>query len=110
MSLALTGPMAYCHFELERGTHAFVGRKPEHYCLVEASDLAIEEYVPPAGIERPGAICSRDIRRSYDLRDKMWADKVSGGGPWAGSDFAGTVSWAMRCNLRDRLLGILRAP
>ena len=76
VSLALAGPMAYCYFELERGVHAFVGHQSEHYCLVEASDLAIEQYVPPAGIERAGAVRAHNIRRSYDMQKRMVKDEA----------------------------------
>jgi hypothetical protein len=76
MTLAFTGSMVYPRFDLERGKHEFIEKQKKHYCLVEASQLTIEKYIPPEGIERVGAISSRNIKRSYDMHQKTIYEKT----------------------------------
>jgi len=100
VSLALTGSMAYPRFELERGTHEFVEQKKKHYCLVKASELAIDKYVPPSGIDRMGVITSRNIKRSYDMHRKTIDEKTLGREfRWSGRDIASVLRDIIEQNL-----------
>ena len=102
VSLALTGSMAYPRFELERGTHEFVEQKKKHYCLVGASELAIDKYVPPSGIDRMGVITSRNIKRSYDMHGKTIDEKtLRREFHWSGRDIAGVLKDIIEQNLSN---------
>lgn len=67
IALNVRGALAYPRFEPERGLHDFIEQKQHHRCLAHASEAALAEYKPPAGIERRGQIAHQEKRRTYAI-------------------------------------------
>jgi hypothetical protein len=71
VALEIHAPAAFPLFSAEDGQHQFNAARNAGKCLVETSPLpmtgAVEHsfYMPPAGIERRGAISSQQRRRVY---------------------------------------------
>jgi len=59
--------------------------------------------VPPKGIDRAGAIGSRNIRRSYDMHNKIVEDKtLKQTFPWSG-DVSGILKRVIDQNLSQNI-------
>lgn len=67
LALGLAAPLIFPLFELERGLHRFKREKKSSECLVLASEDKPDEYQPPAGIARQGAIGNHELRRTYQF-------------------------------------------
>jgi DNA polymerase III delta prime subunit len=78
LALALNGRLAYPLFEPERGLHVFRYAAQTHKCLVDIGDDRLDQYAPPSGIDRRGAIGAQPLRRSYDMVQETAADERLG--------------------------------
>lgn len=84
--LHLRGDLFLPRFEPETGLHVRKEKLNERVCLIESAPPPFAAYEPPAGIERQGAIASRDAstRRTYEREQDLVQDDVLGSHPWAG--------------------------
>jgi ATP-dependent Clp protease ATP-binding subunit ClpA len=78
IALRIRGPAAAPRFGSESGLHTFVMPKQSQSrkCLVEVSDLSLQEYLPPQSITRRGAIGAQDERRSYHRNQQVIVDAL----------------------------------
>ncbi len=65
LGLEVRGPGACPRFAPEAGQHVLHGPRSVARCLVDVAVGAMNDYVPPPGIERRGAIGPQDRRRAY---------------------------------------------
>lgn len=78
IALHLRGPAVAPRFGSESGLHVFTPFKAgaSTKCLVEVSDAALKDYLPPAGITRRGAIGTQEERRTYHRAQQTIADRL----------------------------------
>jgi ATP-dependent Clp protease ATP-binding subunit ClpC len=82
VAMSIEGTYAALRFVPEKGVHLFTeGEKNRSDpCLVDASELAIGKYVPPAGVEKRRGIPAGPIRRAYDIDRGEMEDPALGFG------------------------------
>jgi hypothetical protein len=110
VALHLRGSGAAPRFMAEAGLHLLrSSRQPQPTpCLVESSDAALLEYLPPPGITRRGAIGTQPRRRTYDrgmeiLDDAALAAKL----PWQNQPLPEVLAAAITLRLRRAMLALL---
>ena len=98
----------------EAGLHQFISTHIGGKCLVDASELPLRGakentfYLPPAGIERRGAIGAQAKRRIIHVDRGMVEDvHLDRKQSWDGNSLANLVAELMEENLRNNARGLL---
>jgi ATP-dependent Clp protease ATP-binding subunit ClpC len=76
IALGIHGQLSYPRYEAERGKHIFIRREKRQECYVTTTELALEEYKLPTGLERKITFPYEEIRREYNFDKEISTDKV----------------------------------
>ena len=78
------GDLFYPRLQMETGQHWIIKKGVEQSCLVEVKRPPFDQYEPPAGIERKGAIKSKgaSLCRCFNQDENSVQDAVLGERPW----------------------------
>lgn len=72
--LWIRGERACPRYESERGLHTVIQSKKSNDCLIHTSEVKVEDYKPPAELERRGSIKHQEARRRYNFDDQTVED------------------------------------
>lgn len=109
LGLVLHAPAAFPRFHGEDGLHTFRTSGMSGHCLVDTSHLSLQEYRPPAGMDRRGSIGNQAGRRSYDLVRGVLEDPRLSGKLSANADnLAVVLASALEQWLKRNVEAILR--
>jgi hypothetical protein len=76
IAMGLNGRFAQLRYGPERGLHIFIEKQRSHKCLVNTSNVSLEEYDAPFGIGRRGSIGHQEKRRFYNY-DQLVIEDVN---------------------------------
>ncbi|MCA9061422.1 MAG: ATP-dependent Clp protease ATP-binding subunit [Planctomycetaceae bacterium] len=76
--LEIQAPRVWNRFCGEDGLHRFVSAETTSECSVFCGVSAIDDYIPPNGIDRPGVIRAGEKCREYDAVKDRVVDRVEG--------------------------------
>lgn len=76
LAFGLSAPRAFPWFVSEAGVHRFVQDKTQVDCLVQTTEVRLNDYLPPAGIARHGALSNYELRRRYNYTQGKIKDTV----------------------------------
>jgi ATP-dependent Clp protease ATP-binding subunit ClpA len=114
MALRIEATHAFPLFAAEAGLHQFISTQMGGKCLVEASELPLcgakenTFYLPPAGIERRGAVGSQPKRRVIQVdRGQVEDVHLNRRQSWDGNSLANLVAELMEENLRNNARKLL---
>jgi ATP-dependent Clp protease ATP-binding subunit ClpA len=72
--LSLKGELVFPKYEPERGIHFLTAEKQTHKCLVHTSELRLDDYEVPKGLEKRASIAHQDKRRAYNRDESSCED------------------------------------
>jgi ATP-dependent Clp protease ATP-binding subunit ClpA len=88
VAMALRGDLYGRLFHGENGLHVLAERESEKLCLVQTAQVALDDYHPPAGIDRSGGlkVTGAARRRIYRPDAREVEDAALGRRPWMTGD------------------------
>ncbi len=83
----LRGDLFLSRFQAEAGLHTLREKKKDRLCLIETAMPPFDQYTPPKGIERQGAIKEKGApaARSFNRDKGTVHDGLLGDRPWSGA-------------------------
>jgi ATP-dependent Clp protease ATP-binding subunit ClpA len=107
VAMTLSGQYASLRFAPEAGAHVFLVAGERRPCLVDISELAVGDYIPPQRVEFPDFPEGKS-RREYDLEACTVKDSTLAASlRWSGRNFAPAVEEAMTLQLRRAARAVL---
>lgn len=74
MVLGIKGERVLPTYEPENGRHELSDEGRKHNCLVHTSEAAMDEYAPPAGLEKRASIRHQPLRRAFKYQERQIED------------------------------------